>query len=40
MLDELQMVLAGEFPEPQHTYAIPEDELAEFEGALAEHARR
>jgi len=33
-------VREGEFPEPQHTYAIPEDELAEFEEALAEHARR
>jgi 3-methyl-2-oxobutanoate hydroxymethyltransferase len=26
----------GSFPEQQHTYSIPEDELAEFEEALAE----
>jgi 3-methyl-2-oxobutanoate hydroxymethyltransferase len=29
----------GSFPEPRHTYTIPDDELAEFEGALAEQVR-
>jgi len=29
-------VREGSFPEQQHTYSIPEDELAEFEEALAE----
>jgi hypothetical protein len=29
------------FPEEQHTYSIPEEELAEFEAELAaEHAQR
>jgi 3-methyl-2-oxobutanoate hydroxymethyltransferase len=27
-------VRGGTFPEPQHTYAMPDDELAEFEGSL------
>jgi 3-methyl-2-oxobutanoate hydroxymethyltransferase len=31
-------VRSGAFPEEQHTYSIPEEELAEFEAALAEHA--
>jgi len=29
-------VRSGRFPEEQHTYSIPEDELAEFEALLAE----
>jgi 3-methyl-2-oxobutanoate hydroxymethyltransferase len=29
-------VRSGAFPEEQHTYSIPEAELAEFEAALAE----
>jgi 3-methyl-2-oxobutanoate hydroxymethyltransferase len=29
-------VRGGRFPEEQHTYSIPDDELAEFEAALAE----
>jgi 3-methyl-2-oxobutanoate hydroxymethyltransferase len=33
-------VRSGAFPEQQHTYAIPEDELAEFEEAVEELARR
>jgi 3-methyl-2-oxobutanoate hydroxymethyltransferase len=33
-------VREGAFPGPQHTYAIPDDELAEFEGAIAEQVRR
>ena len=33
-------VRSGAFPEQQHTYAIPEDELAEFEEAIEEPARR
>jgi 3-methyl-2-oxobutanoate hydroxymethyltransferase len=33
-------VRSGAFPESKHTYAIPADELAEFEETLAEHARR
>ena len=32
-------VRAGTFPEDKHTYSIPEEELAQFEAALAE-ARR
>src|SRR5919197_953050 len=32
-------VRAGRFPEEQHTYSIPDEELAEFEAALAEPAR-
>jgi len=32
-------VRSGAFPEEQHTYAIPDEELAEFAAALAEHAR-
>ena len=47
LADEITRALAlyvkevrnGEFPEPQHTYAIPQDELAEFEAALAEQVR-
>ena len=30
-------VRGGTFPEEQHTYSMPEDELREFEAALAEH---
>jgi 3-methyl-2-oxobutanoate hydroxymethyltransferase len=30
-------VRGGTFPEEQHTYAIPDDELALFESALSEH---
>ena len=30
----------GRFPEEQHTYAIPEEELADFEAALAEELQR
>jgi 3-methyl-2-oxobutanoate hydroxymethyltransferase len=33
-------VRSGSFPEEQHTYAMPKDELAEFEAALAETADR
>jgi 3-methyl-2-oxobutanoate hydroxymethyltransferase len=33
-------VREGRFPEQQHTYAIPEEELAEFEAALAEELQR
>jgi 3-methyl-2-oxobutanoate hydroxymethyltransferase len=33
-------VRSGAFPEPQHTYAIAEDELAAFEEAIEEPARR
>jgi 3-methyl-2-oxobutanoate hydroxymethyltransferase len=33
-------VRSGAFPEQQHTYSIPEDELAEFEAGLAELARQ
>jgi 3-methyl-2-oxobutanoate hydroxymethyltransferase len=33
-------VRSGAFPEQQHTYAIPENELAEFEEAIEEPARR
>ena len=29
-------VREGRFPEEQHTYSIPDDELAEFEADLAE----
>jgi 3-methyl-2-oxobutanoate hydroxymethyltransferase len=32
-------VRSGAFPAEQHTYSIPEDELAEFEAGLAELAR-
>jgi 3-methyl-2-oxobutanoate hydroxymethyltransferase len=32
-------VRAGTFPEEQHTYAMPQDELDEFEAALTEDAR-
>ena len=32
-------VRSGAFPEEQHTYSIPEDELAEFEAGLMELAR-
>ena len=28
-------VRSGAFPEEQHTYSIPEDELAEFEAGVA-----
>jgi 3-methyl-2-oxobutanoate hydroxymethyltransferase len=33
-------VREGRFPEEQHTYAIPDEELAEFEAALAEDLER
>jgi 3-methyl-2-oxobutanoate hydroxymethyltransferase len=33
-------VRGGRFPEEQHTYSIPDDELAEFEAALAEDLER
>jgi 3-methyl-2-oxobutanoate hydroxymethyltransferase len=33
-------VRSGAFPEQKHTYAIPADELEEFEEALAEQVRR
>ena len=33
-------VRSGAFPESKHTYAIPADELAEFEETLGAHARR
>jgi 3-methyl-2-oxobutanoate hydroxymethyltransferase len=33
-------VRGGRFPEEQHTYSIPDDELAEFEAALAEDLQR
>ena len=33
-------VRSGAFPEEQHTYAIPDEELAEFEAGLAELAPR
>jgi 3-methyl-2-oxobutanoate hydroxymethyltransferase len=33
-------VRSGRFPEEQHTYSIPDEELAEFEGALAEDLER
>jgi 3-methyl-2-oxobutanoate hydroxymethyltransferase len=32
-------VRSGSFPEEQHTYSIPEDELAEFEAVLGELVR-
>ncbi len=32
-------VRSGVFPEEQHTYSIPEDELADFEAALADEVR-
>jgi len=32
-------VRSGAFPEEQHTYAMPEDELREFEGGLSELVR-
>jgi 3-methyl-2-oxobutanoate hydroxymethyltransferase len=32
-------VRSGAFPEEQHTYSIPEDELAEFEAGVADLAR-
>jgi 3-methyl-2-oxobutanoate hydroxymethyltransferase len=32
-------VRSGAFPEEKHTYAIPEEELAEFEATLAERVR-
>jgi 3-methyl-2-oxobutanoate hydroxymethyltransferase len=32
-------VRGGRFPEAQHTYSIPEEELALFEAEVAEHAR-
>jgi 3-methyl-2-oxobutanoate hydroxymethyltransferase len=32
-------VRTGVFPEEQHTYAMPAEELAEFEAALPEHVR-
>ena len=31
-------VRSGAFPETQHTYAMPEDELATFSGAAAQPA--
>jgi 3-methyl-2-oxobutanoate hydroxymethyltransferase len=33
-------VREGRFPEEQHTYSIPDEELAEFEAALAEDLQR
>jgi 3-methyl-2-oxobutanoate hydroxymethyltransferase len=33
-------VRSGEFPDEQHTYAMPEEELAAFEASLAETERR
>ena len=33
-------VRAGSFPEQQHTYSMPEDELAVFEGSLLEAEQR
>jgi 3-methyl-2-oxobutanoate hydroxymethyltransferase len=33
-------VRSGRFPEEQHTYSIPEEELAEFEADLAEDLQR
>jgi 3-methyl-2-oxobutanoate hydroxymethyltransferase len=33
-------VREARFPEERHTYAMPEDELAEFEALLAEAVRR
>jgi 3-methyl-2-oxobutanoate hydroxymethyltransferase len=33
-------VREGRFPEEQHTYAIPDEELAEFDAALAEELQR
>jgi len=33
-------VRSGAFPEQRHTYAIPEEELTDFESALAEQVRR
>jgi len=33
-------VRSGAFPEQQHTYTIPDEELAEFEAGLAELATR
>jgi len=33
-------VRAGAFPEERHTYAIPEEELAEFETRVATLAAR
>jgi 3-methyl-2-oxobutanoate hydroxymethyltransferase len=33
-------VRGGRFPEEQHTYSIPDEELAEFEAALAEDLQR
>jgi ketopantoate hydroxymethyltransferase len=32
-------VRAGTFPEERHTYAIPDDELAQFEAALTASTR-
>ena len=32
-------VRSGAFPEEQHTYSMPEEELAAFEAALADGAR-
>jgi 3-methyl-2-oxobutanoate hydroxymethyltransferase len=32
-------VRSGAFPEDKHTYAIPEQELAEFEAEVADLAR-
>jgi 3-methyl-2-oxobutanoate hydroxymethyltransferase len=33
-------VREGRFPEEQHTYSIPDEELADFEASLAEEAQR
>jgi 3-methyl-2-oxobutanoate hydroxymethyltransferase len=33
-------VRSGAFPEEQHTYAMPEEELTEFEAAIAQPATR
>jgi 3-methyl-2-oxobutanoate hydroxymethyltransferase len=33
-------VREGRFPEEQHTYSIPDEELAEFEASLAEGLER
>jgi 3-methyl-2-oxobutanoate hydroxymethyltransferase len=48
LADEIRGALAayaadvreGRFPEEQHTYSIPEEELAEFEAELAEELQR
>ncbi len=32
-------VRSGAFPDEQHTYAIPDDELARFESALSERQK-